>query len=60
MTGWLMRFVGRRRLRYGFCPLCNSSPPNPDCPVCEGDYRYGHVLTEARRRLWRARWEALL
>jgi len=28
---------GRLRLRYGFCPMCNSDAPELyDCPVCDG------------------------
>lgn len=51
--------VGRRRLRYGFCPLCNSSPPRPDCPVCEGDRLYGSLASAEKRAVWSERWEAL-
>lgn len=57
-TGWSTYWRGRRRLRFGWCPRCNSSPPRPDCDVCEGTYEYGPALTPARRLLWRARWEA--
>ncbi len=59
----LRRALQRRHrllaLRFGWCPLCNSSPPWLDCPVCEGSVFYGHELTDRRRAAWRARWDAL-
>ena len=31
--------IGRFRLLFGFCPLCDSSAPKLyDCPVCEYNY----------------------
>jgi len=48
---WLRYWRGRWRLRFGFCPLCYSSPPNKTCPICAGWYEYGGNLSgrQARR-----------
>lgn len=61
---WLRYWAGRWRLRHGFCPACNSSPPRPSCPVCEGSYEYGRhasglggPLPPETRWLWRNRWD---
>lgn len=55
----LQRWRREGWLRRGYCPLCYSSPPWVDCPVCEGSPWYGHVTTPARRRAWRIRWDRL-
>lgn len=54
------RFVywrGIWRLRFGFCPECNSSPPDVFCWVCKGSYDYGEDLTETRKIEWRWVWD---
>jgi len=40
------------RLKHGFCPLCNSSPPDKSCPVCYGTYMYGNQISEYRQKKW--------
>jgi len=55
---WLRYWRGRWRLRFGFCPLCYSSPPNKTCPICAGWYEYGGNLSDAKRDIWRARWDS--
>jgi hypothetical protein len=47
---------GLMRLRRGYCPACNSSPPDVTCPVCLGTHAYGHDLPEYVRGIWRAWW----
>lgn len=54
----MKRVIGWWRLRYGFCPLCNSSPPRRDCPVCEGDPHYWREADAAKRAMWRERYRA--
>lgn len=54
----LLRARGLRRLKHGFCPGCYSSPPRPECPLCEGEVEYGPFRTE-RADLIRQRWEAV-
>jgi len=51
-------WLGRWRLRWGFCPWCDSSPPDQDCIVCEGTYDYGPPSDDVWAQ-WRRRWEAL-
>lgn len=49
---------GLTRIRAGFCPYCYSSPPQPDCPVCEGDQAYwGKNVDDYKRQLWKRRWQ---
>jgi hypothetical protein len=57
--GLLAYWRGRYRLRFGFCPNCNSSPPKTSCFVCRGSHDYYPMLTAHDRMLWRARWEAM-
>lgn len=38
---WIRWRIGLHRLRFGFCPVCNSSPPDISCPVCKGSRDYG-------------------
>ncbi len=45
LSGWW-------RLKFGFCPMCDSSPPRNECPVCGGSYKYGHYLDKTGRKLW--------
>lgn len=59
-------WLGRWRLRSGYCPACNSSPPQPRCLVCEGSATYGKsgsqwrpAASAADEQLWRARWDLL-
>lgn len=49
----LLRLRGWWRLKFGFCPLCCSSPPAPYCKVCLGSHFYGHQSTVAQREAWR-------
>lgn len=56
---WLAYWLGRHRLAFGFCPACNSSPPDAGCPVCFGSYAYGVDLSPADRVRWRQRWERM-
>lgn len=49
--------LGLWRLRFGWCPACNSSPPLWHCQVCEGSYAYGPALSDAKRAQWRVRWK---
>jgi hypothetical protein len=60
MIKWLRYANGMWRLRYGCCPVCNSSPPEPICPICHGDYRYGPRMTTTRKELWRRRFREVL
>lgn len=46
------KISGGWRLRFGFCPMCDSSPPRQDCPVCLGSYEYGHQVSADKRREW--------
>lgn len=46
---------GVLRLRHGYCPLCNSSPPRKSCPVCLGDCKYGYEADSSKRLVWRER-----
>jgi len=33
---WFEYLIGKYRLMFGFCPLCNSDAPELDfCPVCK-------------------------
>lgn len=59
VTRWPRYWLGRYWLRHGYCPACNSSPPEPMCTVCSGDQRYGNEADSAKRELWRWRWDAL-
>jgi len=47
---------GRYRLYWLTCPACNSSPPQPECFVCNGSRKYGPRLTSTRKQLWLNRW----
>lgn len=59
MRRFFRYWAGRHRLYWGFCPRCDSSPPDRACPICEGSYAYGRArLTDSRRAQWRARWDA--
>jgi hypothetical protein len=44
------------RLRFGFCPLCYSSPPDDNCVVCGGDRHYGLPMSSAKKERWRQRY----
>ncbi len=46
----------RLLLRYGWCPACNSSPPDPTCGVCFGFGGYGRRLSVAARGAWADRY----
>jgi hypothetical protein len=49
-------WVGRNRLAFGFCPECNSSPPQENCWVCLGTYNYGVYITPLLKRVWTDKW----
>lgn len=49
---YFKKLIGWWRIRYGFCPLCYSSPPSKRCPVCFGSYIYGAQLTGGEKDLW--------
>ena len=51
---WLFfqRPIRTFRLMGGFCPICNSSPPDQQCFVCEGNYDYGPDLPRHVKDLW--------
>lgn len=61
---WYIVRRGRRWLRSGFCPMCYSSPPRADCPVCRGSQHYGNngfqPINEPLRRLWAKRWALII
>lgn len=57
-AAWLLWTLGNRRLRHGFCPGCYSSPPRPECPLCEGELQYGPFDPETSRLLG-TRWDAM-
>lgn len=52
----MKRLRGWWRLRHGYCPLCYSSPPPPDCPVCRGSREYGPLIGAKQRNILTARW----
>lgn len=54
--GWIRWRWGLKRLAQGFCPLCNSSPPDPKCLVCQGSYDYGYRLSAELRKDWKFWW----
>lgn len=67
MKRFLRYWLGRYWLHYGCCPACNSSPPRPSCPVCEGSYDYGRhasglggPLSDADKAVWLARWDEVM
>lgn len=53
MRRWFRNWWTAHRLRlllqYGWCPLCMSSPPKPNCYVCRGDADYGR---HGQNRIW--------
>lgn len=56
MRRYILYLSGLLRLRFGFCPWCNSSPPDPACPVCLGDQKYwGKNVDENKRAVWKSR-----
>lgn len=59
MSLWV-RIRARWRLRRGYCPLCNSSPPRPGCPVCEGRREYGPMAGALRKNVLLYRWRKYL
>lgn len=52
---WLRHPMRRFHLFMGYCPVCNSSPPDEDCSVCLGSYSYGPFLNPEERKRWLAR-----
>lgn len=56
----MRRLLGLWRLVWNCCPVCNSSPPRPDCPVCEGTRFYGPLLTMQTKAIWSRRFEGWL
>lgn len=55
MFGCLRIKLGLFRLKFGFCPLCDSSPPLAKCYVCRGSLVYGHLLDDETKAEWRQR-----
>jgi hypothetical protein len=56
MELWLRHPFRMLRFHFGCCPICNSSPPEVNCPVCYGTYEYGPKLTSELRAEWLKRW----
>lgn len=57
MIAHLRYWRGLSRLHFGFCPRCDSSPPERGCVVCGGDYDYGRpTITPEKRERWRQAW----
>jgi len=56
---WFWRVQGWFRLAQGYCPVCSSSPPKPDCWVCQGSYEYGPKMTPGLLATWRQRFDDL-
>lgn len=56
---YLRYLYGRYQLWAGYCPKCESSPPDPDCYVCAGEREYGPQISEANKKTWRLLWETL-
>jgi hypothetical protein len=57
---WLRHPFRMLWLAQGFCPACESSPPNPKCLVCHGNYSYGRNITPGDRELWLQRFRKWL
>lgn len=57
MSRWRY-WLGRWRMRYGFCPKCYSSPPLSSCSICSGERLYGPHIRPATLKTWRLLWEA--
>ena len=55
---WLRHPLRMLNFAQGCCPVCNSSPPRPDCYVCQGDYKYGPKMTRTRQEIWLRRFVA--
>jgi hypothetical protein len=53
---YLKYWGGLWQLRFGFCPLCNSSPPYKHCPICWGNRNYGPKLSKVAKQQWKTRW----
>jgi len=51
---------GLMRLSYGYCPICNSSPPRKSCPVCFGSHVYGYELSTDNRLIWKNRFAVIV
>ena len=56
---WLKYWIGISRLRHGFCPECNSSPPRPDCVICTGEHNYGRGMNPWVKAIWRDGWDRM-
>lgn len=55
---WLTYRQGKKRLRHGWCPQCNSSPPLAQCWVCKGDREYGPQFKDAVHiSMWALAWD---
>lgn len=53
----LKRLNAKFKIRQGYCPLCDSSPPEPNCLVCDGTGDYGSRIKEGTKELWLSRWD---
>ena len=49
---WLRHPMRMYTFAFGCCPVCKSSPPKPDCPVCHGTHKYGPKLTPDLQAEW--------
>lgn len=56
---WWVYWRGRMWLagKYGCCPHCYSSPPNPSCFICLGNYNYGRKLNPVVKYSWLQDWD---
>lgn len=60
LRGWYRNWWTAHRIRvllqYGWCPLCNSSPPAVNCAVCGGTRHYGPAADLPSRSLYAGRY----
>lgn len=52
LNSWYTALKIKKLIRHGWCPLCNSSPPDPWCKVCDGSRFYGSDISETMRADW--------
>lgn len=57
---WWVKLRGNWRLHFGFCPLCNSSPPLKACYVCRGEENVGPLLSPSEEDIWRGRFKEFM
>jgi hypothetical protein len=49
---WMRHPIRMLWFAQGCCPVCESSPPDSNCPVCYGTYEYGPKITPGVRAEW--------